>query len=505
MNLLLPKDVSVKFPDRLFIGGTWQSSLSNRSIDLISPDSEQIVGQVAEGVAADMDLAVAAARQAFDNGTWPRLSPTERATFIAKMGDALKRREPEIAKAWTAQIGVLESVAPLMTPGGTTTFATAARYAGSYEFIQRSASQSAGAALIVQEPVGVVAAIAPWNAPYMIMATKVAYALAAGCTVVMKPAPETPLEAYIIAEAAEAAGLPAGVVNLVCGDREASDHLVCNPDVDKVTFTGSTAAGQRIASVCGARIARCTLELGGKSAAIILDDFPIADAARILTSTIVTMSGQICAMLSRAIVSRGRHDELAAAIADEMSKVRIGHSHDPVAQLGPAASSRQLERIQSFVAEGRQTADLVAGGKRPAHLERGYFLEPTLFANVSNGSRIAQEEIFGPVLCLIPAEDEADAVRIANESRYGLYGSVMTKDSNTAYRIARQMRTGGIGQNGMRIDFNLPFGGFKQSGIGRENGEAGLLSFLESKTITLDSMPSELIQQQLLVHPHSTG
>lgn len=490
--MFCPKGVSITYPDHIFIGGQWQRSSSNRAIELISPDSEQIVGRVAEGLAADMDEAVAAARQAFDHGHWPRLSPIERARFITRMAAVLKTREPEIAKAWTAQIGVLESVAPMMTPGGTLTFAAAAAQAGSYEFVQRLPCQSAEVALVVQEPVGVVAAIAPWNAPYMIMATKVAYALAAGCTVVMKPAPETPLEAYIIAEAAEAAGLPAGVINLVCGDREASDHLISNPNVDKVTFTGSTAAGQRIASVCGSRIARYTLELGGKSAAIVLDDFPTADAARILTATIITMSGQICAMLSRVIVSQKRHDELTAAIAAEMNKVRIGHSYDTTAQLGPVASLRQLERIQSFIADGRKAAELITGGNRPSHLDHGYFLEPTLFANTNNTSTIAQEEIFGPVLCLIPADDEEDAIRIANESRYGLFGSVMTRDTNAAYRIARQIRTGGIGQNGMRIDFGLPFGGFKQSGIGRENGVAGLLSFLESKTIMLDAMPSDL-------------
>jgi acyl-CoA reductase-like NAD-dependent aldehyde dehydrogenase len=308
----------------------------------------------------------------------------------------------------------------------------------------------------------------------------------------MKPSPETPLEAYIIAEAAEAAGIPAGVVNLVTGHREASDHLVCNEGVDKVSFTGSTVAGKRIASVCGSRMARCTLELGGKSAAIVRDDFSIEAAAKLLAGTITLMSGQVCAMLSRAIVPRHRHDELAAAIAAEMKQVRIGHSDDPQAQLGPVAMKRQLERIETYIEEGRQTADLVTGGNRPSHLNRGYFIEPTLFANVDNRSRIAQEEIFGPVLCLIPADDEEHAVALANESAYGLNGSVLTHDHDAAYRIARSMRTGGFGQNGLRMDFGLPFGGFKQSGIGREGGPEGLLPYLEMKTILLDGMPTEL-------------
>jgi acyl-CoA reductase-like NAD-dependent aldehyde dehydrogenase len=262
--------------------------------------------------------------------------------------------------------------------------------------------------------------------------------------------------------------------------------------VDKVSFTGSTLAGKRIASVCGERIARCTLELGGKSAAIIRDDFPIDIAAKILTGTITMMSGQVCATLSRAIVPRARHDELAAAIATEMAQVRIGHSTDPATQLGPVAMKRQLERIEGYVAEGKRSAELVCGGNHPAHLNVGYFIEPTLFAHVDNASRIAQEEIFGPVLSLIPCEDEDHAVRIANESNYGLNGSVLTHDAEAAYRIARRVRSGAVGQNGLRMDFGLPFGGFKQSGIGREGGPEGLEAYLETKTILLDAMPSAL-------------
>jgi aldehyde dehydrogenase (NAD+) len=310
--------------------------------------------------------------------------------------------------------------------------------------------------------------------------------------VIMKPSPETPLEAYIIAEAAEAAGLPPGVVNLVCGHREASDHLVCNPGVDKVSFTGSTLAGKRIASVCGQRIARCTLELGGKSAAILRDDFPIEAAAAMLAGTITMLSGQVCAMLSRVIVPRHRHDALAEAIGAEMKNIIIGPSDAPATQLGPLAMKRQLDRVEGYIAEGKKVADLVCGGGRPSHLNQGYFIEPTLFANVPNDSRIAQEEIFGPVLSLIPCEDEEDAIRIANASNYGLNGSVLTNDVEAAYRIARRVRTGGFGQNGLRMDFGLPFGGFKQSGIGREGGPEGMLAYLESKTILLDGMPAAL-------------
>lgn len=489
---MLPQGVTIAYPDKLHIAGRWVSAHSGRMIELVSPDSEQVVACVAEADEADMDAAVAAAREAFDRGPWPRLAKAERLALFRKMVDHLRGRSDELARCWNAQVGGLMSFAPMMHAGGVMTLDQIAGFAEAFEFAEVRASIAAPAAIIAHEPVGVVAAIAPWNAPFGIMANKVAYALVTGCTVVMKPSPETPLEAWIIAEAAEVAGLPPGVVNLVAGQREASDHLVCNPGIDKVSFTGSTLAGKRIASVCGSRIARCTLELGGKSAAIVRDDYSIEAAARLLSGTIVQMSGQICAMLSRVIVPRSRHDELADAIAEEMGKVVIGHSTDPATQLGPLAMKRQLERVEMYIEEGRKSADLVCGGGRPSHLNAGYFIQPTLFANVENSSRIAQEEIFGPVLSLIPCDDDDDAIRIANDSAFGLNGAVLTHDHDAAYRIARQVRTGAVSQNGMRLDFGLPFGGFKQSGIGREGGPEGLLPYVEMKTILIDGMPERL-------------
>ena len=484
--------VDVQHPEKLWIGGRWVPAHSGRMIELISPNTERIVGAVAEADASDMDAAVAAARRAFDEGPWSRMRPAARIDVLRRMAEHLRARTSELARAWTLQMGGLSSFAGPMTAGSTMAFEQIIEAAAHFAFAETRSSPVVSCAIVAHEPVGVAVAIAPWNAPYGIMLNKVAYALAAGCTVIMKPSPETPLETYIIAEAAESAGVPAGVVNLVCGHRDASDHLVCNPGVDKVSFTGSTLAGKRIASVCGERIARCTLELGGKSAAIVRDDFPIEAAAGLLTATITLMSGQVCAMLSRVLVPRARHDELAAAIAGEMNKVAIGYSDDPATQLGPVAMKRQLERVSMYIEEGRRTADLVTGGGRPRHLDRGYFIEPTLFANVRNQSRIAQEEIFGPVLSLIPFEDEEDAIRLANESNYGLNGSVLTHDADAAYRIARRIRTGAVGQNGLRMDFGLPYGGFKQSGIGREGGIEGLAAYLETKTILLDSAPHEL-------------
>jgi len=488
---MTPEGVNVKHSDKIWVGGIWTSAQSGRMIELVSPNSEAVIGSVAEANEADMDAAVAAARDAFDIGPWGRMGPKERLPYLTKMADHLETRIAEIARAWTLQMGGLASFGGPMTAGAVMGLRGIISMAENFEYVQPRPSTVA-AGIVAYEPVGVVAAIAPWNAPFGIMLNKVAYALAGGCTVVMKPSPETPLETYIIAEAAEAAGLPPGVVNLVCGHREASDHLVCNTGIDKVSFTGSTIAGKRIGSVCGERIARCTLELGGKSAAILCDDFETEAAASLLTGTLNTMSGQVCAMLSRVMVPKARHDELADAIQQEMAKVIIGHSDDPATQLGPLAMKRQLERVEAYIEEGKNTADLVYGGNRPAHINQGYFIEPTLFANVDNNSRIAQEEIFGPVLSLIPVEDEEQAIQVANDSSYGLNGSVLTHDVDTAYRIARRVRTGGIGQNGLRLDFGLPFGGFKQSGIGREGGIEGLMTCLETKTILLDGMPTAL-------------
>ncbi len=490
---MTPEGVSIQHPDKLFIGGEWVAPLSGRQLEIVNPNSEEVVARVAEAGNEDMDRAVAAARDAFDNGPWSTTPPAERGRKLNAMIDILERRVPELAAAWTAQIGGLASFAPMMHGGSIIQLRGIAALGETFAWVERKPSQAVDTAIIVRESVGVVAGIAPWNAPFGIMANKVFYTLIGGGTVVMKPSPETPLEAYIIAEAAEAAGLPAGTVNLVPGEREAADHLVHNPGIDKVSFTGSTAAGKRIAEVCGSRIARCSLELGGKSAAIVRDDFPIEAAAQILGNTITMMSGQVCAMLSRAVVSKHRHDELAEAIAGVMKGVKIGNSDDPETQLGPLAMKRQLERVEMYIEEGKKSgADLVTGGQRPAHLNKGYFIEPTLFANVDNTSRIAQEEIFGPVLCLIPAEDEEDAIRIANESNFGLNGSVMTNDPQAAYDVARKVRTGVVGHNGMRMDFSMPFGGFKQSGVGREGGEEGLWPYLETKTILLDAAPAQI-------------
>jgi aldehyde dehydrogenase (NAD+) len=314
----------------------------------------------------------------------------------------------------------------------------------------------------------------------------------AGCTVVLKCSPEAPGDAYVVAEIAEAIGLPAGVLNVVTADREVSELLVRDARVDKITFTGSTAAGQRIASICGARIARCTLELGGKSAALILDDMDINEAASTLARAECMLAGQVCSSLTRIVVTRRRHDELVEALAGAFSQVRVGDPFDAATQMGPLVSGRQRDRVEGYIAKGKEDgAILVTGGGRPQGLDRGYYVEPTVFAHVDNSSVIAQEEIFGPVLSVIPADDENHIVTLANDTMYGLNASVFTQDVDRARQVAGQLRSGTVGHNAFRTDFSIAFGGFKQSGIGREGGTEGLLPFLETKTVILEGAPEK--------------
>lgn len=479
--------VNLLHPDRLFIGGEWVESIDGSPITVISPDTEEPVFTVAGAGERDMERAVAAARRAFDEGPWPELAPAERIALVEKLADALDRRAPELAAAWSMQVGALAGLAPIFSSIGTQNIRDAITHGRNFKFEQHVPSPVAPDARIVHEPVGVVAAITPWNVPYMLMTNKLGPALVAGCTLIMKPSPETPIEAYIIAECAQEVGLPAGVINLVPADREAADHLVRNPLVDKVAFTGSTAVGRHIARTCAEQIRRCSLELGGKSAAIVLDDMSDAEVAAIMTGAITTLSGQVCAMLSRVLVPAQRYDGIALAIVEAMKQVKIGHSDDPDAQMGPLATRRQLERVERYIEIGvAEGATLLTGGKRPAEPNRGVFFEPTLFTGVTNDMQIAREEIFGPVLCLIPYDTVEDAIRIANDSIYGLNASVLTHNSAEAVRIARKLRAGTFAQNGLRSDFSLPMGGFKQSGIGREGGEQGLRGYLEAKSLLLD-------------------
>ncbi len=480
------KSITIAHQASQFIGGKWQSANGQPQV-VIDPSTEERHEGFVLGGTADAKAAIAAAREAFDNGPWTTMEPQERARLITAMVDLLEQRRGELEEAWTLQVGALAMMRGGAVTNGLGHLRRAAEQAAVFTAEQRVASVF-GDALIRHEPVGVVVAIAAWNGTLLQATSKIGPALAAGCCVVFKPAPSTPMEALIIAECAEAAGLPAGVLNIVLLDNEAANTLVTDPRVDKVSFTGSTGVGRHIARACGDRIARFSLELGGKSAAIVLDDADIESVGKNMGRTITRLSGQLCSMLSRVVVTKGRHDALAEAIAAEMAAVKIGSAHDPESEMGPMALERQLHSVEDRIARAKaEGGTLVYGGQRPAHLNKGFFLEPTMFSNVSPDSALAQEEVFGPVLALIPAEDEDDAVRIANNSIYGLHGAVFTQDKERALGIARRIRTGTFAQNGMKLDFSLPFGGYKQSGVGREGGPDAMHEYLETKTILLDA------------------
>jgi acyl-CoA reductase-like NAD-dependent aldehyde dehydrogenase len=482
---------TLRHAGQFFIGGAWADASSKDTIHVIDSSNEQVFLSVAEAKAPDMDNAVAAARQAFDQGPWPKMSHKERAGYLRAIAQGIRDRGEELGLLWPRESGVLYSVAQYASHGGAATFDYYAGLADTYPFEQQATPSMGDFGLLVREPVGVVGAIIPWNAPLGLISNKVAPALIAGCTVILKSSPEAPAEGYILGEIAEAVGLPPGVINVVTADREVSELLVRDPRVDKITFTGSTAAGRRIASICGERIARCTLELGGKSAAVILDDMDISTAAATLARAECMLTGQVCSSLTRIVVPERRHDEIVEALADLFSQVQVGDPFESTTQMGPLVAERQRDRVEGYIAKGQvEGATLVTGGKRPEHLEKGYYIEPTVFGKVDNSSTIAQEEIFGPVLSVIPARDEEQAIEIANDTIYGLNASVFTKDIDRARQVAGRLRSGTVGHNAFRTDFGIAFGGFKQSGIGREGGTEGLLPFLETKTVILEGPPS---------------
>jgi acyl-CoA reductase-like NAD-dependent aldehyde dehydrogenase len=481
--------------DRLFIDGEWVKPSSSAVFDVIDSATELTYFQVPEAQPADMDLAIGAAHRAFHRGPWPRLTHAERAEHLRAMADQLDVRALDYSAMWPRESGVVHAFAKAGAPGYAETLRFYASLAQDYAFEEPYTPNAlslagGGYGLLVREPVGVVGAIIPWNAPLPLIVSKVAPALLAGCTVIIKVSPEAPGAGYLLAEIAEAVGLPAGVLNVITADRQVSELMVRDHRVDKIAFTGSTAAGRKIGAICGERVARCTLELGGKSAAVILDDADMNTAAMTLAGAECFLSGQVCASLTRIVVPRKRHDEFADALAAAFSAVRVGDPFDEATHMGPLAMERQRDRVEHYIAKGiEEGANLVTGGGRPKHLKRGYYIEPTVFSGVDNKHVIAQEEIFGPVLSVIPADNDDHAVDIANDTIYGLNAAVFTPDATRAREVAARLRSGTVGHNGMRIDFDAAFGGFKQSGMGREGGREGLLPYLETKTVLLDAAP----------------
>jgi len=495
MSLTDDVQINLKGTNNFFIGGEWVKPSSDATFEVIDSGTERAIFKVAEAQAADMNHAMEAARQAFDKGPWPRMTHDERAGHMLAFADALQSRATEYAGIWPRESGVLHGIAQFMAPQIPDLFRFYAGLSKSYPFEEvvpamPSPIWGESYGLLRREPVGVVAAIVPWNGPLDLAALKMAPAFIAGCTVILKMSPEAPAAGYLLAAAAEESGLPAGVFNVLTANREVSEMLVRDPRVDKIAFTGSTAAGRRIASIAGERIARVTLELGGKSAAVILDDADLNHAAQVLAGAETFLSGQVCASLTRIVVARSKQEEFAEALAAAFSAVKVGDPFDPSTQMGPLTSATQRDRVEGYIAKGiEEGARLVTGGGRPKHLERGYFVEPTVFADVNNKQVIAQEEIFGPVLSVIPADSEEDAIEIANDTIYGLNAAVFTPDAGRAYGVAKQLRSGTVGHNNMKLDFTIAFGGFKQSGLGREGGTEGLKSYLETKTVLLDQKP----------------
>ena len=468
--------------DQLYINGQWAAPKGNKSIDVINASTEEVMGRIPEGGEGDVNAAVAAARAAFDG--WAATPAAARAAFLQKIHEGLKARMDEIGKLIAGEVGMPLKLATMIQAGSpTATFGLYAKMLGSFAF-----EEKVGNSLILREPVGVVAAITPWNYPLHQIAAKVAPALAAGCTVVLKPSEVAPLNAFVLAEIIHAAGLPAGVFNLVTGyGPVVGEAMARHPDVDMVSFTGSTRAGKRVSELASATVKRVALELGGKSASVVLDDADLAAAVKGTINACFLNSGQTCSAHTRLLVPESKYDE-AAKIAVEVAKgFTVGDPFGGTAKLGPLISELQRERVRGYIRKGIEGgAELLAGGPdAPEGLPKGYYVKPTIFGRVKPDATIAQEEIFGPVLSIITYKNEDEAVKIANGTPYGLGGGVWSKDEEHAKKVAKRMRTGQVDINGGPFNLQAPFGGFKQSGNGRELGRFGLEEFLEYKSLQM--------------------
>jgi len=472
--------------DKLYIDGRWVTPSGSKTTDVISASTEEVIGRVPKGDANDVNTAVAAARRAFE--TWSLTPAAERAAFLKKIQDGMKARMDDFARTIAGEVGMpLKFASMIQTGSPIATFGYYSKLLATFEF-----EEKVGHSMVVREPIGVVAAITPWNYPLHQIAAKVAAALAAGCTVVLKPSDVAPLNAFLLADVIHDAGLPAGVFNLVTGPGlVVGEAMVSHPDVDMVSFTGSTGAGRRISELAAVNIKRVALELGGKSAAVVLDDADLAAAVRGTVNSCFLNSGQTCTAHTRLLVPESRYDEAAKIAVEAAKKLTLGDPFVETSRLGPVISAAQRESVTGYIRKGiEEGAELLCGGPdAPADLPKGYYVQPTIFGRVKPGSTIEQEEIFGPVLSIITYKDEDDAVRIANNSIFGLSGAVWAGTDERAIAVARRLRTGQVDINGGQYNIQAPFGGYKQSGNGRELGKYGLEDFLEFKAMQFKPEP----------------
>jgi acyl-CoA reductase-like NAD-dependent aldehyde dehydrogenase len=465
--------------DKHYFDGAWQASSGAETIPVISSATETEIARVPRGTTDDVDRAVKAARRGFES--WSRLSVEDRAQWLEKLAAAMKTRVPQIAEAISHEVGTALGYAtkvqvefPIMMIGMNAKFIREAKL-----------EEELGNSIVVKEPIGVVGCVTPWNYPLHQIVCKIAPAFAAGCTVVLKPAEMAPLSAFFLAEAAHEIGLPKGVFNVVAGSgRVVGEAIVAHPDVDMVSFTGSLQAGRRIASVAGQGIKKVCLELGGKSAFVVLDDAPFDKAIPAGVNNCMQNSGQTCSAWTRMIVPRARHDEAVEMAKAQLARLTLGDPFDKNTRLGPLASAGQRDSVIECIEKGKKEgAELVAGGGKPAQFPKGFYVEPTIFANVDNKMTVAQEEIFGPVLSIIPYDSDDQAIVIANDSPYGLSGGVWAGTEERAMDVAKQLRTGQVDVNGGRFNVLAPFGGYKKSGIGREIGPLAIEEFFQLKSI----------------------
>mgnify|MGYP003393960237 CR=1 FL=1 len=468
--------------DKIYINGAWVAPQGKGSIDVHNSATEEVMARIPECNEADADAAIKAARAAFDG--WAALTPAIRAEYLQKIHEGMKARSEELGRTIAQEVGMPIKLATRIQVGSPTfTFAMYAKMLGTFAWEER-----VGNSIVMREPVGVVAAITPWNYPLHQIAAKVAPALAAGCTIVLKPSEVAPLNAFILAEIIDSVGLPKGVFNLVTGyGPVVGEAMARHADVDMVSFTGSTRAGKRVSEVAAQSVKRVSLELGGKSAAIVLDDADLASAIKGTVSACFLNSGQTCSAHTRLLVPESKYAEAAKLATDEAKKFTVGDPFNDQTRLGPLVSKSQLDRVRGFIEKGiAEGAQLLVGGpEKPAGVDKGYYVQPTVFGRVDPNSTIAREEIFGPVLSIMTHKGDDDAVRIANDTIYGLAGGVWSGDEERAKRVAKRIRAGQIDINGGAFNMQAPFGGYKQSGHGRELGKFGLEEFLEYKSLQL--------------------